>query len=61
MKFFSMIRKWLSASTLALVLAVGLAGYGVASLLAPGCLDTVADLLGLFKVPEDSGIDDGSV
>jgi hypothetical protein len=61
MKLFSTSRKWLSASTLALVLAVGLAGYGVVSLLVPGCIDTVADLLGLYKNTPSEGIDDGSV
>jgi hypothetical protein len=61
MKLFAASRKWLSASTLVLVLAIGLAGYGVVSLLAPGCMDSVANLLGLYKQPPIDGIEDGSI
>jgi hypothetical protein len=61
MRLISAVRKWLSVNTLALVFAVGLAGYGAASLLAPDGLDLVGDVLGLTKVPVGDGIEDGSV
>jgi hypothetical protein len=61
MKLVSAIRKHLTVSILALVVALGLAGYGTAALLAPESVPGVADLFGLVKDPPGSGIEDGSV
>ena len=61
MKLVSAIRKHLTVSILALVVALGLAGYGTAALLAPESVPGVADLFGLVKIPPSEGIEDGSV